>query len=314
MQVTRTAGLLLLVACTTLVSADRVRPAPTSTASESGVLVFSARPYARDAFGWQILVGNLASGHVRRLVRVDGTVSPSWSPDGSEVVYEYADSESSACGRPACSQIWRAGANGLHPRPVTPRRMDAEQPDWSSTGRIAFVRESAKGAVDIYIWERGGHAPRRLTNAVGANADPAWSPDGRRIAFIGGRGPDSDLYVMNADGGGLRRLTRTKADEYGPAWSPDGTQIAFWRRTVDEDTIVVANSDGTNPRTLAGRFLNTEFPAWSPDGRQIAYIKEHDGLDAADIWVMDSDGRDQHKLIDGPFSEPEELDWKPPPG
>jgi Tol biopolymer transport system component len=302
----------LAIACA-LVALVGGGAASSSAASGAGVLVFSARPYAGDALGWQILVGNLANGHVRRLVRVDGTVSPTWSPDGSEVAYEHAQSEAGACGRPSCSQIWRVDANGMHPRPITSRRTDSEQPDWSSTRRIAFVRPSANDAVNIFISAGLGHAPHRLTNAVGGNSDPAWSPDSQRIAFASGRNGNSELYVINADAGGLRRLTRTKADEYGPAWSPDGTRIAFWRRTVDHDTIVVANADGTNPHTLAGRVRNTEFPAWSPDGKQIAFVKEHDGLDVADIWVMDSDGRNQHKLIDGPFSEPEELDWKPPP-
>jgi len=34
-------------------------------------------------------------------------------------------------------------------------------------------------------------------------------------------------------------------------------------------------------------------------------------LDEAEIWVMQADGSNRRKLIDGPFFDPAELDWAP---
>jgi Tol biopolymer transport system component len=188
-------------------------------------------------------------------------------------------------------------------------RRRSESPDWASTGRIAFVRLFPT-ETEIYSLESNGHDLRRLTHTRGEDDDPAWSGDGQHIAFSSDRAGNFEIYVMNADGGDLRRVTTSRgADEYGPAWSPDGTRIAFWRRKDDGDSIVVINSDGTNEHTISGRRRDTEFPAWSPDGESIAYVRDDESLDMAHIWVMRSDGSEKHKLIDGPFSEPMELDW-----
>ncbi|MDP9222498.1 MAG: hypothetical protein M3P18_01315 [Actinomycetota bacterium] len=268
----------------------------------------------RGAYGWQLFVANLDSGRVRRLLRRDGAVWPSWSPDASEVVYEQADSEG-RCDSPACADIWRINARGKHPRRLTSLSRRSESPDWSRTGKIVYVRwfeMDDQIETDIYTIESDGRGVRRLTDTKGEDDDPAWSADGQRIAFSSDREGRFEIYLMNADGSDQHRLTNTEnADEYGPSWSPDGTRIAFWRRTdgSEFDSIVAANADGTGERTLSGRRESAISPVWSPDGQHIAYIKDTDDLDVADIWVMRADGREKRKLIDGPFSEPSRLDW-----
>ena len=274
-----------------------------STGEITGTLVFSAHPDARGASGSQLLVGNLASGSVRRFYRVDGTGEPSWSPDGTEVVLWL---DSTATG----NHIWRVDANGRRPRRITSLRERSERPDWSSTGRIAFVRwHRSRGCckieTEIYTVAPNGRNLRRVTVARGEDTDPAWSPDGSRIAFSSDRSGNFELYVMNADGSGLRRLTHSGSYDYGPAWSPDGTRIAFWRDADAGSLISVMNVDGTGQQTLSGRSAETAFPAWSPDGQFIAYVR------LGEIWVMNADGREKRKLIDGPYTDAAELDWKP---
>jgi hypothetical protein len=92
------------------------------------MLAFDARPYEPGNYGWQVFVGEVATGRVQRLVGIDGAISPSWSPDGSEVVYEQH------------GQVWRFDSSGSHRRRLTSKLQRSESPDWGNTGRIAFLR------------------------------------------------------------------------------------------------------------------------------------------------------------------------------
>ena len=276
-----------------------------SSGSPPGPIVFSGRPDDPEAYGWQLLVMNPDGSGVRRLTRTDGDVAPSWSPDGTQVVFERA-TDIEGCDLSACAQIWIVDADGADERRLTPASTRSEAPDWSPDGdRIVFHQwDSDTDEIDIFVMSVDGSDLRQLTDASGQNEDPAWSPDGEHILFSRYVGDESEIYVMDAEGDELRPLTNTSESEYFPAWSPDGEQIVFERRD-DVITIAVMNDDGSDDRTLfppgapdAGQ------PAWSPDGTQIAFTRYDD-----EIWVTDADGGNAHKLQAGPYSEPWGLDW-----
>ncbi|GAC1514187.1 MAG: S9 family peptidase [Gemmatimonadaceae bacterium] len=93
----------------------------------------------------------------------------------------------------------------------------------------------AQNDVDIFIIPSAGCTasracrPRRITRAVGNEADIAWSPDGKSIAYIArpGRTKSARIYTVSVDGGPSDNVL---ADwRYEPehlAWLPNG-EIAF---------------------------------------------------------------------------------------
>ncbi len=230
--------------------------AGTRALAADGPIVFSARPKGVGARGWQLLVANPDGSGLRGLTRVDGDVTPTWSPGGGQVIFE-------RCCLP--SQIWRVKADGTSARRISPGLLDFRAPARAPRGnRIAFENWSNrdKGSVDIYVMRADGRYRRRLTRARGIEEDPGWSPDARRIVFSSERTGNYELYVMNADGSGQRRLTSTPADaEYGAAWSPDGTRIAFWRRGHGSDAIVVLTLADRSERTISPLPADDNFPA-----------------------------------------------------
>jgi Tol biopolymer transport system component len=136
------------------------------------------------------------------------------------------------------------------------------------------------------------------------------------------------VYVMHTDGSKVRRVMRagpTALYTGGIAWSPDGTKfvVGSW------DGIWLMDANGRNQvRVATGgepyyvgvkphrtlyypRATNFGSPSWSPDGRRIAFTA-FQGV-GRDIWIMNADGSNQHRLKETPFFEGE-MDWSPTGG
>jgi Tol biopolymer transport system component len=120
-----------------------------------------------------------------------------------------------------------------------------------------------------------------------------------KIAFI----RHSDIYVMNSDGTGQTNLTRTKAGVGGCVWSPNGKKIAFVAARSARERfldIFVTNADSIGETNLTRTKASLEgAPSWSPDSKKITYLRGSDpsGEIYNDIYVMDSDGTSQTRLI-----------------
>jgi dipeptidyl aminopeptidase/acylaminoacyl peptidase len=182
----------------------------------------------------------------------------------------------------------------------TPRRllapgtyaMDAApSPDGS---RIAFVAWSDEGASDVWVVNRDGTGPQRLTSSTELDDQPAWSPDGTRIAWRSlASEQQGDVWVMKADGTEKRRLTidpsPATVNDVRPAWSPDGSRIAYgssWNGNLDIWTMRA--SDGGDPRRLTTGEASDADPAWSPDGSTIVFRRLRSG--DSDLAIVSATG------------------------
>ena len=160
---------------------------------------------------------------VRQLTRSVGQEhSPSWSPDGSRVVFtRYVPNES----RVALYTIRADGTGLVRLHAATAA---STEPAWSPDGRtIAVVRDG-----DLFTMDANGANARRIPGITGRGhyaSSPTWSPQGDRIAFIRGcsgapcGGIDPALWTVGRRGERPRRLVR---NAFHAAWSPDGTQLA----------------------------------------------------------------------------------------
>src|SRR5690625_5369914 len=77
-----------------------------------------------------------------------------------------------------------------------------------SERHVAFIY-----AGDLWVADRNGDQPRRLTATLAAESEPYFSPDGRRIAFAADYEGNTDVYVVDVEGGQPRRLTWHPGDE-----------------------------------------------------------------------------------------------------
>jgi len=192
--------------------------------------------------------------------------------------------------------------SAMSPAPEpTPPGPTPPGPSTVSTGPIAFV-STRDGSPYIYLANADGTAATRLTSGEKA----AWSRDGRSLAFQRSGG----IFVINADGSGERWLGSGRS----PDWSPDGARLVFDAGN-GPDGIFVMNADGSGKTML----LNSEFvqpgdgihsPAWSPDGRRIAFVRSN-FEEPWQIYVMNADGSDPRRLLDGFIPSQAEPAWSP---
>ncbi|MEO0549781.1 MAG: PDZ domain-containing protein [Pseudomonadota bacterium] len=129
-------------------------------------------------------------------------------------------------------------------------------------------------AGDIYIANRDGSEPRRLTSHAAEERSPIFSPDGQTLAFTGAYHDQTDVYTISIDGGQPERLTWHPGNDEAISWLPDGNSIAFISRRETNhgrsSQLYAVETDGGLPnKMMEARIFHGEL---SPDGTQIAYM------------------------------------------
>ena len=91
-----------------------------------------------------------------------------------------------------------------------------------SENHLAFVY-----AGDIWVANRDGSQPRRLTSHPAQETGPVFSPDGSMIAFDAQYEGNRDVYVISVEGGQPRRLTWHPDADIPLSWTADGSEVAL---------------------------------------------------------------------------------------
>jgi Tol biopolymer transport system component len=236
-----------------------------------------------------------------------------WSPDGTRLV------GGGSTGVPSGIFTMRASDGADVVRITTNSETEedtlAYAPDGSS---ILFLRLGPNDQGTLFVVNSDGSGLVRLT-PPGLNVDfgfprPAdYAPNGSRIVFAGisklssGRGTTSALYTVRPDGSRLRRITTLGAGAESPRWSPDGRWIAFNDKFVAYPQIYLVHPDGSELTqvTLQHQRDFSWNPVWSPGGTQlvIAHVDFERARGQEDLWIINADGTDLHRLTDTPDLE-----------
>jgi Tol biopolymer transport system component len=146
---------------------------------------------------------------------------------------------------------------------------------WSPDGtRVAYTAPSATpNEADVLVARIDGSE----THSVATGLYPAWAPTGERIAYVAGEYGKNELHVVDADGTGDMRLTSSGA-YFAPSWSSNELWLAVVRAAEFGSTLEVVGVDGR--RVAAFHVTPTDY-AWSPNGGALAYSN------GSGVWTVD---------------------------
>lgn len=227
---------------------------------------------------------------VRRALR-----SPSWSPDGTRVVYENVDFAPREQNLPLYS--WT---------PDTAYRYTDVFPVVANDGKLVVTEKAVSdGAISIMDAD-GSNKQRIFTAGSGAAFAPAWSPDGQTIAFgLGGylqnrKTQPATLMLVKRDGSGARALTGDTLNAGFPSWSPDGARLVYRVWGGKHWGLRILDIERNTVQVLTTEYDN--LPFWAPDGSRIAFTRRH-GANNFDIFTIRPDGTDLRQLTTSPAND-----------
>ncbi len=190
----------------------------------------------------------------------DTEISPTWSPDGSELAF--------ICNRGhiyGSGGFWRmkaqpgAEAHEIYYEETTWKA----RPDWSPDGtRLVYSSYLGRQWNQLWVIPAAGGDAFPLTYGEYDNTAPRWSPDGRHIAFISNRGGNTSLWIQDMPGGAQRQLASKQRRYLKP---------------MGRLSITVLNESG-KPTAARVFVLGSDQRAYAPDN---AWMHADDSLDPA---------------------------------
>jgi dipeptidyl aminopeptidase/acylaminoacyl peptidase len=150
---------------------------------------------------------------------------------------------------------------------------------------LYLIDEGGGENYQLFLQDRSGGSPRRITDGKSRNTSPVWSPSGDLLAWSSNarNGKDMDLYLASpADPSFVRRFKEVKGEWTVSDWSPDEKKVvAVEYISINVSYIHVIEIDTGNVETLTPKpsdsstdRVSNSSPKWTKDGTAIFYITD----------------------------------------
>ncbi len=205
-----------------------------------------------------LVILDVKRGREAQRIRIplNGLETPSWSHDGTKLVFTGFDG--------GLSDLFIINRDGTGLRRLTNDKFADMQPTWSPDGKTIAFSTDRGGETDfdqlrfgnlrlaLYNLETGGVEPLPHMDQ-GKNINPVWAPDGRSIAFVSDRTGISNLFLYQLGDRQVYQLTDLFTGVSGitaqsPAlsWAREADRLAFAYYEAGEYNVYSID----NPRSL----------------------------------------------------------------
>lgn len=216
-----------------------------------------------------------------RFLEVPVLVSPSVSPDGSQVAW--LNTRRNLADDKRVTRLWLGDVKSNQARQLTFIDGGVGGLAWRPDGALSFLR-THDGEAQVWINPLDGSEPRPVTDIAGGVGAYWWSPDGQYLAVLADPAPDEQDDEDEAEEAEEGEELEKDADSDPLAADiyqvPDDRQDWEVRNRLEhpEDYqqvwVVAVGPNGpcseTEPRQLTFDPWNPQHIAWSPDGKTLA--------------------------------------------
>lgn len=213
-------------------------------------------------------------------------MSPSWSPDGSQIAYVSFERGHAAVFAQSLATRQRSvladfpGSNSA--------------PTWSPDGKQLALVLSREGSSQLYIVRNDGKDLRRITFSEAIDTEPNFLPDGKSLLFTSDRGGSAQVYRVPTEGGSADRLTFEGANNFSPRPSPDGKSFVFSHYVDGVFYIAVQDFENKQMQVLTSGGWEKK-PSFAPNGKLVLFATESQGRGI--LATVSSDGRVKQKMV-----------------